>query len=276
MTTAQITTEATPPGALQAKPKPNQNALLMLFRKYHTWLGVVVAGFVVTVSATGIYLNHKNFFNSFFVEAKHDDDQLDAMKSEKAEKAEKPKPERPAEGKLRVDEIAQLPVSLAQALEVVSGRLDASHVERVEIRVDKGRPIYKVKATDGSEAIVDARTGDLEMKSDRKKPGNDSPREPKDGDHVKPDKTKGAAAPDDHAELAGMAPAAKPFNWGKAIKDLHTGKIGGEAGKLLVDGVAVILIVLTLTGLYLWLIPILRKRRTARRQAEKLASLTTS
>jgi hypothetical protein len=58
-----------------------------------------------------------------------------------------------------------------------------------------------------------------------------------------------------------------PNDWGKILKDLHTGKIGGLFGKLLVDGTSLVLIVLTGTGIYLWLTPLLRKRRGARERA---------
>jgi hypothetical protein len=57
------------------------------------------------------------------------------------------------------------------------------------------------------------------------------------------------------------------MDWGKAIKDLHTGKIAGDAGKLLVDIVAGFIIPLTLSGLYLWVVPTLRKRRSSQLRA---------
>jgi hypothetical protein len=56
-------------------------------------------------------------------------------------------------------------------------------------------------------------------------------------------------------------------DWGKIIKDLHTGKLGGLPGKLFVDTVAVILIVLSATGTYLWVVPKYRKWRSARQRA---------
>lgn len=65
------------------------------------------------------------------------------------------------------------------------------------------------------------------------------------------------------------APKKSGYDWGKIIKDLHTGKIGGEAGKLFVDVVAGTIILLTLSGLYLWAVPKLRKRKAERDAAAK-------
>jgi uncharacterized iron-regulated membrane protein len=60
-------------------------------------------------------------------------------------------------------------------------------------------------------------------------------------------------------EAAGKS--AKPENWGKWIKDLHTGKVGGLTGKLVVDFTSGSILLLTLTGLYLWVWPRVRPRR---------------
>jgi uncharacterized iron-regulated membrane protein len=50
---------------------------------------------------------------------------------------------------------------------------------------------------------------------------------------------------------------------GKLIKELHTGKLGGLAGKLLVDSTSLAILALTLSGLYLWAWPRIRRHKTA-------------
>jgi uncharacterized iron-regulated membrane protein len=47
---------------------------------------------------------------------------------------------------------------------------------------------------------------------------------------------------------------------GKLIKGLHTGKLGGQAGKLLVDFTSLTILALTLSGLYLWAWPKIHRR----------------
>jgi hypothetical protein len=55
----------------------------------------------------------------------------------------------------------------------------------------------------------------------------------------------------------------------KVVTDLHSGKILGTAGKLAIDATAVAIVGLTLTGVYLWWLPKLRKRQNARRRSEE-------
>ena len=42
--------------------KQRKNRFLMVFRKAHTWLGIVILAFVVIIGGTGFYLNHKKLF----------------------------------------------------------------------------------------------------------------------------------------------------------------------------------------------------------------------
>jgi uncharacterized iron-regulated membrane protein len=46
--------------------------------------------------------------------------------------------------------------------------------------------------------------------------------------------------------------------------DLHTGKIGGEAGKALMSAAALVLLFLTGSGIYLWIKPLLIRRQNAK------------
>jgi hypothetical protein len=64
---------------------------------------------------------------------------------------------------------------------------------------------------------------------------------------------------------------ASAINWAKLVDDLHTGKVFGSAGVLLIDVTSGVIIALTLTGIYLWGVPMLRKRQSRRRQAAATA-----
>lgn len=240
--------------------KPNPNARLLQYRKLHTWFGLFAAMFLVMIALTGIYLNHKNTFQPLLelvgAPPKHD---------EHAGPSGKP-------GATATD-LAALPVSLSQALEKAAPHLGERSVERVELKPEHGRVVYKVKAVGGPEVIVDATTGATEVKGEMKAP---KPTEEKGGKAGKPKGDKGEKGekkePKDEpvytATAAPDGPKPQPgTDWGKAIKDLHTGKIGGDAGKLLIDLVAAGLVFLTFTGIYLWAVPALRKRRSARQRA---------
>jgi hypothetical protein len=252
-------------------PKPNPNARLLQFRKLHTWIGLFASVFLILIASTGIYLNHKDTFRPVleFVGAPR----KDAAKDYEKKKAPSPH-EPPGQRILSADELATLPISFAGALETAAMRLNDRPIERVELKPEHGRIVYKIRSVDGPEVIVDAHTGHWELKGERKdsKAGRENHEK-----HAKGEKDErfmnnsARGQPDSHGASPESGPTdspkPKPMDWGKAIKDLHTGKIGGDAGKLFVDLVAVGLIFLTVTGLYLWIIPALRKHRSAKQRA---------
>ncbi len=250
-----MTTTELPPAAAASPPPPrpkkaNPNALLMAFRKYHSWFGVFAAGFLVMIAVTGIYLNHKDTFRSLVGGPTKEDEH------------------RGPDGRTGLPaaaEIAALTVTMPQAVDAAAPLLADRPVERVELRAEHGRLVYKVKAVEGPEAVVDAQTGAVELKAEKAPPKPKKPKGDKGGEP--PAAADAAAGPQTAATAVAAAATGKGMDWGKAIKDLHTGKIGGDAGKLLIDLVAVVLIALTLTGLYLWAVPELRKRRSARLRA---------
>ena len=51
------------------------------------------------------------------------------------------------------------------------------------------------------------------------------------------------------------------FDWGRLLLNLHTGKIGGEAGKIVMSLAALTLLFLTASGVYLWAKPLLMRRQ---------------
>jgi hypothetical protein len=225
-------------------PKPvkmkNSNTLLLFWRKAHTWVGLTAGLFLIIIALTGIYLNHKDTFGGV-LGIKKPEKEI-AEKEAKADSSHKPKP-----GKT-VSELATLPVAFSDALALARPVLADSPIERIELKSDKGRWLYKVKATTGQEAVIDAVSAEVQIKGEIK--------------------AQESLATNQHKpEYLSEVPKSKAMDWGKAIKDLHTGKIAGDAGKLLVDIVAGFIILLTLSGLYLWVVPTLRKRRSSQLRA---------
>jgi hypothetical protein len=233
-----------------ARAKGN-NVWLIAFRKYHTWLGLTAVCFIVIIALSGIYLNHKDFFKS-----------LGSFSPSASEpKKEKSLSFRGEEaGLLRTTtDLAALPVTFDQALAITRERWGEQPVERIELKNEKGHLIYKVKTPQG-ELMIDAGTGESAVHGGKQEKGK---------------KAVANGSPSGQSSMVPRVWTAEEYqksqkggiDWGKLIKDLHTGKVGGLAGKLLVDLTALILIVLCLTGVYLYVVPQLRKRRSARLRA---------
>jgi hypothetical protein len=219
-------------GGAAARPK---NWLLIQVRTWHSRLGVFLFPLIILAAATGIYLNHKDLFER--KPAAHTEGGGGGATKERKGKPAKGKPA--AASAFNVDgALAVLRVSFAEALAAARSHLggDAA-LEKVELKDEKGTLIYKVKAADGREVIVDASSGGAALK----------------GEYTKV-----------VAGGGGRTMAEARTDWGKVMKDLHTGKVGGTAGKLVVDFVALTLVLLSLSGLYLWAVPILRKRQNAK------------
>lgn len=127
-------------------------------------------------------------------------------------------------------DLGRLPIGFDQALALAHAHFGDVVLEKIELKDEHGTLIYKVSRGGGDEIRIDAESGALASKY-------------------------GVA-------LAGSGETR--MNWEKLVKDIHTGKIFGFAGVLTADATSVVIIALTLTGLYLWIVPILRKRRSAR------------
>jgi hypothetical protein len=192
-------------------PGGNKNWLLLKFRQWHSWGGLALSLFILVVAATGILLNHKETFLN------------------------RGEPKKAPTGRLTAStDLAALPVSFARALELAHGHFGDVHLEKIELKDERGTLVYKVARGEGEEIRVDARTGAVSSKYglslDPGRPGS--------------------------------------INWAKVVDDLHTGKLFGQPGRLAVDLTAGTIIALTLTGIYLWAVPHLRKRQGAHRRRE--------
>ncbi len=183
-------------------PRPKRNWLLLQSRRWHSWGGLLLSLFILIVAVTGILLNHKDTFFHRGASAG------------------------PTGALTTTADLASLPVSFDRALELARGHYGHVALDKLELKDEHGRLVYKVSRGDGEEIRVDAHTGEVFSKY---------------GTSLSSD---GRSA----------------LHWPKIVADVHTGKILGVAGKLMVDVTSGVIIALSLTGVYLWAVPLLRKR----------------
>jgi len=228
---------ATNQKSTQHKPRP-KNWLLIKFREWHIWLGVALSLFIVIVCVTGIYLNHE-WLKLFKGEPNN---------KPAAAASLKPKPVEAGLLTTSTDLMTQR-ISFAQALARARELWGDVPIQHVHLNNERGTLIYKIKAQrEDREVLINAVTGALAEKNGYKQNTQA---------HVGAEMNRG-------------------INWNKVMKDLHTGKLGGEGGKLLIDFTSVIIIGLTVTGIYLWVIPKSRKRRAAKIALAQRALLPAS
>jgi uncharacterized iron-regulated membrane protein len=218
-------------------PKP-KHWLLAKSRQWHLWGGLIAAIFLLIVGATGIVLNYKKpIFTALGIE--RDGKEMKDMKPAGGDYAKSEQRDKSA-GKLTTTTgFAAATVSVDQALTLARENLGDVALERIELKNEHGTLLYKIKSRSGEELQINAATGAHYLKGEYEK--------------VK-------ASPDG-------AVMARTTDWGKIMIDLHTGKIGGEVGKALMTIAAVILLLLTLSGVYMWLKPVLIRRENAKAKA---------
>jgi uncharacterized iron-regulated membrane protein len=127
---------------------------------------------------------------------------------------------------------AGLPIGFDRALGLATERWGKQRVEKIELKDEKGELLYKIKQHEGPELLISALTGEIVERRHYEKLG----------------------APGSGGKRA------RSFDWGKLMLDLHTGKIVGEPGRYVATTVSCLMLILTLTGVYLWLKPQLRPR----------------
>lgn len=127
------------------------------------------------------------------------------------------------------------PVSFAAALARARTHWGDIPVANLQLKEELGVLVYKIKSLEGREIAVNAMTGALTKKEGYRK----------------------------YEQPAAADTMTGGYNWGRIMRDLHTGKLFGEAGKLFVDATSLSIIALTLTGVCLWAAPKCRKRKAA-------------
>lgn len=118
---------------------------------------------------------------------------------------------------------------MARALELARVEWGDTPLERIEL-------ICKVKARGGGELWLYPATGSHLIKGEYERVG----------------------------KSGANGVLTKQFDWGRFILNLHTGKIGGEVGKVVMSLAAVMLLFLTVSGVYMWCKPVLIRRRNAK------------
>jgi hypothetical protein len=186
---------AAPPASPRLPPRFR---LFQEARRWHRWLGLGCLLPTLLLGLTGILLNHKELF---FGAANL----------------------RPAGLLTTTIKIEQLPFTFGDALARGREVWGDGVIEKVELKEEKGRLVYKIVAGPGRELLLDAQTGAMQTVDGLriKQPGKDG--------------TK--------------------LDWKKITGELHSGKIIGLTGRLLMDIAAAVLVVLAGTGLYLWALP---------------------
>ncbi len=216
----------------QIQPK---HTCLIRMRRWHRWGGLVASLFLIVFSVTGIVLNYKDpVLGALGLAPRKPDAGLRALESAPPGPKGGEAPSRIAVS--TATGLAALPISADGVLQEALARWGDVEVERLELRVEQGRWVWKVRRVGGAELIVDAASGDAVIRGRYERLG----------------------PPDASGQ------PARYVDWGKLLEDVHTGRIGGAWGKALMTVAAGMLLFLTLSGLYLWCKPLLIRRATMR------------
>ncbi len=203
----------------------SKNWLLIQSRQWHKWGGLIAGLFLLVLGASGIVLNYKQpIFSKLGIELKRD-----------RERDASPLPARKSPGEVALTTGVGVSggVGFEQALAIAHDKWGDVALERVELRSERGAVTYRFRQRGGAELWVDAADGSSFVKGEYERVGK--------------------------AGADGVA--VRTTDWGKILIDLHTGKIGGATGKAIVSIVAGILLLLTFSGFYLWLKPLLIRRK---------------
>ncbi|KAJ3049554.1 hypothetical protein HK102_012470, partial [Quaeritorhiza haematococci] len=97
-----------------------KNWLLVKFREWHSWGGLFLSLFILVVAATGLLLNHRNLF------------------------FHRGEPKKGPTGALTASfDFTALPVGFARALELSREHLGDGPFEKIELKDERGRLVYK-------------------------------------------------------------------------------------------------------------------------------------
>jgi hypothetical protein len=198
-------------------------------RKWHGLLGAAMSLLIVVVCFSGLYLNHKNLFDGL-LRTRRAEVQPVQVASLWGNAFLSDVTPAPAAGPLFSGRLttasapAALQSCLEQALHEAKDKWSDVPLEKIEFKFNRGFLLCKVTSFGKDQLTVNAGSGAVFPKEEKEKPEKDTSR-------VKP---------------------AKAEETGKLIKDLHTGKLGGLTGKLLVDFTSIGILTLTLSGLHLW------------------------
>ena len=203
---------------------------LAQFRRWHKWSGVIAGVFLLGLGTTGILLNYKQpIFTALGVPIKRE-----------REASPLPPTTKPVRVEFTTAGIAGGTVTFEQALAIAKKEWGEVALERAEIRAERSGVTFRFRNDAGAELWVDAADGRHAMK----------------GEYERISRSESGGGP------------VRSTDWGKILIDLHTGRIAGETGKVITSLAALLLLLLTLSGLYMWLKPLLIRRQTARSKSQ--------
>lgn len=195
------------------------------YRRWHKWGGITAGLLLLVLGTTGIALNYKQpIFARLGIETK------------RTERDASPLPVSKSTNAVTFTTNAGITggaVDFAGALAIAKTEWGDVPLERAELRAERGSVSYRFRKSGGAELWVNAADGTHLVKGEYERLG-------------KPDKD---------------GSVARTTDWGKILIDLHTGKIGGGIGKAIVSLAAGLLLLLTLSGFYLWLKPLFIRRQ---------------
>jgi len=219
--------------AASPTPKP-KNWLLAKSRQWHTWGGLIAGLFLLLVGISGIVLNYKRpVFTALGLE------QSNTRPNRSTEYGAGGKGKTSLPRFTTASGLTGMPTTMEGAFELARAEWGDVPLERIELRAENGEMIYKIKQRGGQEMWVNAATGKHFTK----------------GEYERIGKAGAEGMPTRHTD------------WGKILLDLHTGKIAGETGKAMMSVAALLLVFLSLSGVYMWVKPLLIRRSNARTKA---------
>lgn len=120
-------------------------------RLWHKWIGMLSVLALTSFALTGIYLNHRDAFDSM----------LFGAPPKEGEKSATPSPT--SYRLTTASHLNSLPIPPEQALAIARAQMGEVELTRIELKSEKGGLVYKIKPKDGArgEIILDATTGNL-------------------------------------------------------------------------------------------------------------------
>lgn len=217
--------------------RPSNSPWLRWLRSWHKWLGVAVALPVVTIGVTGVLLGHKDLTKDLRQTLSWFGGPTD-LKPVAADSAVDPSS---PTGDIGRD----------AAIAIAERQWDGANAKDAEIKRTELTSFYRVKGEKGRELYVAAATGEVFDKRGFEKQ--------KEADKRFVESRKKDR---ERAEKGGKG------DWQKLVKDIHTGRVFGRYGRFVSDAIAIVLLFLAGSGLYMWVKPLLiRRGKSAARSA---------
>ncbi|GIX50359.1 MAG: hypothetical protein KatS3mg132_553 [Limisphaera sp.] len=221
-----------------------KNRWLIRMRNWHRWIGVVAALFMVVFAVTGMILNYKKPVLGALGLMPDTEHPIPTPLTEQ----QRAPVEGPSLALTTTSILDTWPVPPSAALARARAHWGDVPLEKLELKLEHGHWVWKIKQPGGKELQIHAATGRL-------------------------------LARGPYEKFLGMDASGAPVrktDWGKILLDLHTGKIAGPWGKAIMTAAGAGLLFLTLSGLYVWVKPLLLRRRNARLRTRAHLSATTA